>query len=147
MNLRPALVTLLLLGVCGHAVAQPELTGSWRASPLRIRYAVRAWGPDCGPRPPAQTSESGGNVQVAQRGDDLTFSGAVRWTTNTCASETPGLRRVSSSYQNGNWTTRCQTPTGHAHPERGVYRLTTREDGSLRYSETTNWNWALRTST
>jgi len=147
MNLRSALVSLLLLSVAGHAAAQADLGGTWRAGSLSIRYAVTTWGPDCGPRPPAQTSESGGVVQVAQHGDDLSFTGAVRWTTNTCASETPGLMRVASSYSNGNWTTRCQTPNGHAHPERGVYRLTTAADGSLHYTETTNWNWALRAST
>jgi len=147
MTLRCVPLILLLLGLTSQAGAQVDLSGAWRASGLRIRYQVTEWGPDCGPRPPAQTSESGGGVQVTQRGDDLSFSGAVRWTTNTCASETPGLNRVSSSFQGGSWTTRCQTPNGHAHPERGVYRLASRDDGSLRYTETTHWNWALRAST
>ncbi len=130
-----------LLGT--HAAAQ--YAGNWQAGPLRIRHEVASWGSDCGPRPPATMSQPGGAVSVTQNGDHLRFSGAVQGATDACWSDKPGIRRLSSTFREPNWTTICRTREGDAQPENGRYTFRASGD-TISYQETTTWNWRLRSS-
>ncbi|MEM9073517.1 MAG: hypothetical protein AAGE52_33735 [Myxococcota bacterium] len=145
--MRTALLALSIGAlVFGAASAHAQYEGEWQAGPLQIRHEVRSWGNDCGPRPPASLSQPGGTVQIRQSGDQLQLSGAVRGATNRCWSDKPGIRRISSTFQGGRWTTICRTRDGDAQPENGRYVFTASGADSLRYQEETTWNWRLRDS-
>ncbi len=139
-----ALCTLTCFAVAPTS-AQDSYAGQWQAGALQIRHQVESWGNDCGMRPPPTARQPGGVVTVAQNGDQLRFSGSVRGATNQCWSDKPSIRRISSRFQAGTWTTVCRTPGGDAQPEDGRY--TFRVDGDrLVYREVTTWDWRLRES-
>lgn len=123
-----------------------DYAGSWQAGPLSIRHEIESWGGDCGPRPPATMSEPGGAVTIAQNGDHLRFSGALRGSTDACWSEKPGIRRISSTFRDPSWTTICRTRDGDAQPENGRYTFRAAGD-TITFQEVTQWNWRLRSST
>lgn len=137
-----------LLMALGTAHAQDvDYAGSWTASELRITNQITSWGPDCGRRPPGSYTEPGGAVTIAERGDHLAFSGAVRGATNRCWSDRPGLRRLSTRFQGERWTTSCETPDDDAQPESGRYTFRAESPSRLVYEERTEWNWRLNSST
>ena len=131
----------------GRVHAQSETyAGQWRATPLQIRNTIQSWGDDCPPRLPPTQTEPGGAVQIAQSGDHLTFSGAVRGSTRTCWSERPSLRKLSNRYDpSGRWTIVCRTRDETADKEEGRYTFTA-QGNQLSYVEETNWDWRLRDS-
>ena len=139
-------VVILAIALGSTGVARAQYAGSWQASPLQIRHEISSWGGDCGPRPPATATEPGGAVTVAQNGDHLRFSGAVRGATDACWSEKPGIRRISSTFREPSWTIICRTRDGDAQPENGRYTFRAAGD-TIRYDEITQWNWRLRSST
>lgn len=140
------LLALLLLATPAIAAAEGPFEGTWRAGPLEIRNQTESWGADCPMRLPATQTEPGGEVRITQSGDQLTFTGAVRGGTNRCWSEQPALRRVSSTFQGGRWTTICRTPSEIAQAERGTYTWRASGESTLAYEETTRWDWRLNTS-
>lgn len=127
-------------------VEAQSYAGEWRAGPLQVRNATRSWGADCPARLPATQSEPGGTVQVAQSGDHLTLSGAVRGNTRSCWSDNPSLRRISSRYQDGAWTIICRTPENDARAESARYAFSAASSTQITFRETTEWNWQLNES-
>ncbi len=140
------LLALLILATPAITAAEGPFEGTWRAGPLEIRNQTESWGADCPMRLPATQTEPGGEVRITQSGDQLTFTGAVRGGTNRCWSEQPGLRRVSSTFQGGRWTTICRTPSEVAQAETGTYTWRASGESTLTYEETTRWDWRLNTS-
>ena len=140
-----AMTSALWLAASAPVHADGPYEGPWIASSLQVRYQVSSWGTHCGPRPPGSTSEPGGPVTVRQSGDTLTFTGAVRGVTNGCWSDNPEVRRISSRYQSGTWTTTCATSSSNSKPERGQYTLRASGD-QLSFRETTSWDWQLQDS-
>lgn len=120
--------------------------GEWRAGSLQVRNATRSWGADCPRRLPATQTEPGGTIQVAQSGDHLTLSGAVRGNTRSCWSDNPNLRRISSRYQDGAWTIICRTAENDPRAENARYAFNASSSTSITFRETTEWNWQLNES-
>ncbi|MBX3247566.1 MAG: zinc ribbon domain-containing protein [Myxococcales bacterium] len=143
---RASALVLALLVLGAPTALADDWTGAWRAGPLEIQNQIGSWGPDCPARLPATQTEPGGDVQVRQSGDQLTFTGAVRGATNQCWSSRPGLRRASTTYQDGRWTTVCRTSPDDAQGEDGTYRWRAAGDSQLIFEETTRWNWRLAQS-
>lgn len=139
-------IALVIWLIPALAAAEGPFEGTWRAGPLEIRNEIGSWGADCPQRLPPTQTEPGGDVRITQSGDQLTFSGAVRGGTNRCWSDRPNLRRASSTYQDGRWTTICRTPSDDAQPESGTYTWRATGDSTLSYEETTRWDWRLNTS-
>jgi len=139
---------VLLLLVPPRASAEGPYEGTWTASALRVRHSVASWGDDCGPRPPSSASIPGGSTQIAQSGDHLRFSGAVTGSTRACWSDRPSINRISSRFVDpGTWTIVCRTSESAAEQENGRYTFRANEERTqLSYSERTEWNWQLRSS-
>ncbi|MEZ4247848.1 MAG: hypothetical protein R3B99_06385 [Polyangiales bacterium] len=140
------LTALVVLATPTLALAEGPFEGTWRAGAMEIRNEIGSWGADCPQRLPPTQTEPGGEVRITQSGDQLTFAGAVRGGTNRCWSDQPGLRRVSSTYQEGRWTTICRTPSEVAQGENGTYTWRASGETTLSYEETTRWDWRLNTS-
>jgi hypothetical protein len=139
-----AALTLAVAVLLPSAAHGQGYDGEWRAGPRRYQVSVQSWGPDCGPRP-GGSSTGGGAVTIAQSGDHLVFSGAVRGSTNGCWTPNREVRRSSSQASGGSWTTRCATASDNPRRERGTYTFTG-GGGSLSFREETRVDWQLNES-
>jgi hypothetical protein len=145
---------IALLGVAAlvatpaRASAQQSLSGTWQAGATSMQVSVESWGKDCGPQPKSSQSAGGGGVTLEQQGQALVIHARdheVR--SDRCWSPNPTLRRVASSYANGLWTTRCQTPSGDPREEQGNYTLKLLGTDRLLYQDVSHFNWRLNDST
>lgn len=131
----------------GGTSAQAGLSGSWRAGTTTMDVNVESWGADCGPRPKSSRSQGGGTVTVREDDKHVVIQGkdhVVR--TNRCWSRNPSMRRLSSSYVNGQWTTRCKTTADDPREEEGTYVLKRVGPGKLEYRDISRYNWRLKDS-
>ena len=131
-----------------RADAPQSLTGTWQAGATSMQVTVESWGGDCGPQPQSSQSAGGGSVTLEQTGQVLVIHARgheVR--SDRCWSPNPTLRRVTTSYANGLWTTRCQTPAGDPRQEQGSYTLKLIAVDRLLYQDVSHFNWRLNQST
>lgn len=148
---------VLWLGLCvsvlpSEAQAQgtsvtAALAGTWRAGTTAMNVSVESWGEDCGPRPQSSRTSGGGTVRISAEGPELLIHGKghlVR--TDECWSRNPAIRRSSSRYLAGKWTTQCQTPADDPREEKGTYSISQVSDTELRYVDVSEYNWKLKTS-
>ena len=122
--------------------------GNWQAGATSMEVTVESWGTDCGPRPQSMRSSGGGNVKVEQQGQVLIVHGRERDVrSDQCWSPNVALRRVSTSYADGTWITRCKTGPQDPREEVGTYTLKLQPDGGLLYQDVSHFNWKLNAST
>ena len=144
-----SLIVTAALFLLTHAnteqAAAQDVAGKWQASALKVSYKINSWGPDCGMKPRGGT-ENGGSVSVTRSGDHLNFSGAVRGSTSSCWSDTPGLKRAASSAGATRWTTTCKSPKNAAHPETGRYTFSLLGD-QITFRDSTSYRWTIKSST
>jgi len=143
-----AALCLTLLSWGGAAArAQTSYAGVWQAGQSTITVTVHSWGDDCGPRPQSTTQPGGGTVEVTEFGRNLAIHATDRTIlTNACWSQNRAIARVSSSFLDGVWTTRCRTPPSDPKSEEGEYVLKVENSGRLQYRDSSNYNWQLRNS-
>jgi hypothetical protein len=143
-----AALCLLSLALCGAtASAQTSYAGVWQAGPSRIAVTLHSWGDDCGPRPQSTTQPGGGTVEITEFGHNLAVHATDRTIlSNACWSQNRAITRVSSSFLDGVWTTKCRTPPNDPKSEEGEYVLKVENNGTLQYRDSSNYNWELRTS-
>lgn len=132
-----------LLLLASAASADVPLSGTFEASPLRIRVEVERGGPECGARA-GSTDEPGGRTEITSDGDQLRFSGAMTGRTDGCFHANPTVRRVSTRVEGGTWSTHCRSLRDDPRREESTY--TFRREGTTRlvYREesTSEWNVA-----
>lgn len=126
--------------------AQADLAGTWKASPLRVRVSVEQWGDDCGPRPPGESTEPGGTVQIHRDGEHLVLSGAVSGRTDRCWTRNHAVTPRSTNHGDGEWRTVCRTPENDPRAERGTYTWRVREGDTLVFEEESRYDWRLKDS-
>ncbi len=137
--------SLCLLATAAHA--QTGYAGVWKAGPSRIAVTVHSWGSDCGPQPQSTTQPGGGTVEITEYGRNLAIHATDRTIlTNACWSQNRAITRVSSSFLDGVWTTKCRTPPSDPKSEEGEYVLKVENNGTLQYRDSSNYNWELRAS-
>lgn len=123
------------------------LEGTWRAGTTTMNVTVESWGEDCGPRPQSSRTSGGGTVRISAEGPELLIHGKghlVR--TDECWSRNPAIRRASSRFLTGKWTTQCQTPADDPREEKGTYSITQVSETELRYVDVSEYNWKLNDS-
>ncbi|MFW5877344.1 MAG: hypothetical protein ACOCXM_11450 [Myxococcota bacterium] len=128
------------------AQAEGAYEGTWRAGPMRVRVAVKSWGADCGPQPPASSTEPGGPVHIEGGGDTMRLSGAMTWRSDQCFTANRSARRVSASSKEGSWSVTCRTPDDDPKAERGTYRLRATGPDALVFREQSRYDWELKDS-
>jgi hypothetical protein len=136
----------LLLPHC-IAWAQISFQGNWSAGPTAIKVSIQSWGPDCGRKPTSEVIPSAGEIKITQSGYHLsidTRDGVIR--TDGCWTKNPAVRRVSSSYLEGEWTINCRTSTDDPKEEFGEYSLRAQGTDRLDYKEVNRYNWKLNDS-
>ncbi len=141
-----SIAVLGLLTFATAARADGPYEGEWRASTRQIGIELQSWGDDCPGGIPLRQTKPGGTVRISQSGDHLTFSGAVRGTTQGCWSDQPGLRRSAMSHQGETWRISCSTPPSVAQCETGTYTVRAEGEDRLVFEETTRWDWQLNGS-
>jgi hypothetical protein len=148
--LRPWLVIALscaaTFALAGRARAEGPFEGTWREGPLSIQVAVQSWGGDCGPRPQSTSAPGGGNFEITQSGDDLTFHLRRQRTTRGCWSENRAVRRVSSSHAAGTWRIICRTPPDDSRSETGTYTIQAIGSDQLSFRDVSAYDWQLNES-
>jgi len=151
MNARLSALLLLALS-WGSPVklarAQTDYAGLWNAGPSRIAVTIHSWGNDCGPQPQSTTQPGGGTVEITSfGGHNLAIHSTDRTIlSNACWSQNRAVQRVSSSFLDGVWTTKCRTSPGDPKSEEGEYVIKAQNNGTLQYRDSSNYNWELRTS-
>jgi hypothetical protein len=91
------------------SLAGPSLSGRWRAEPMTVRWVIGNWGEACGPRPQGG-GDSGGDVSVEERGDELVItSEGGSFTTSQCWQMHPALDPQSHTHTGNVWKTTCRT--------------------------------------
>lgn len=124
-----------------------ELAGRWRAGTTTMDVRVESWGADCGPRPQSSRASGGGTVRVTLEGPELLIHGQGRQVrTDACWSRNPAMRRSSSRFLAGKWTTHCRTPSSDPRAESGTYSITRVSDNELRYVDISQYDWKLKES-
>lgn len=113
---------------------------------MHVRVQVQSWGPDCGPQPPATSSEPGGAVRVEQSGSELRLSGVMSWRTDQCFTPNRAARVTASSAGDGNWRVTCSTGKDDPRAERGTYALSAAGPDKLTFREQSKYDWQLKTS-
>lgn len=150
MNRRLIATALCLTSLAWNSAivhAQTSYAGVWQAGPSRIAVTVHSWGEDCGPRPESTTQPGGGTVEVTEFGRNLAIHATDRTIlTNACWSQNRAITRVSSSFLDGVWTTKCRTPQSDPKSEEGEYVLKVENAGTLQYRDSSKYNWQLRNS-
>lgn len=142
-----ALGSVALLLFCCIARAQISFQGSWSTGPRSIKVSIQSWGPDCGRKPTSEVKPSAGDVKIRQSGYHLaidTRDGVIR--TDGCWTQNPAVRRVSSSYLEGEWTINCRTSADDPKEEFGEYSLRAQGADRLDYKEVDRYNWKLNES-
>lgn len=139
-------VALLDLATPTSVFADGPFQGEWTATSKGIGIELQSWGEDCPGGIPLRQTERGGTVRITQSGDHLTFSGAVRGSTQQCWSDQPGLRRTGATVQGTTWTIRCSTPPNTAQGETGTYTFRAEGQDRIVFTESTRWDWSLRNS-
>jgi hypothetical protein len=148
---------LICRALCASAVmfarvpvgrADESLAGVWQAGASAMDVVVQSWGKDCGPQPRSTRSAGGGSVQLEQSGQVVTIRGAERdLRSDQCWSPNAALRRISTHYIAGVWTTRCKTAGEDPRQESGTYSLRLLEGGRLLYQDISHFDWKLNEST
>ncbi|MFW6051923.1 MAG: hypothetical protein ACODAU_12155 [Myxococcota bacterium] len=142
-----AIAVVPLVGLApSFARAEEPYEGTWQASELSVRVQVESWGTDCGPRPPATSSEPGGTVRIEQSGDTLRLSGATTWQTDQCFTANQAAQRRSATGGEKRWRVVCATPEDDPKAERGTYTLKAQGPGRLRFREESRYDWQLKGS-
>lgn len=145
--MRRAVIAFAALTVLPNgALADGRYEGTWQAGPMRVRVAVKSWGDDCGPQPPASSTEPGGPVRIEGSGDTLRLSGAMTWRSDQCFTANRSARRLSASGKEGNWSVTCRTPKDDPKAERGTYRLRATGPDELVFREESRYDWELKNS-
>ena len=137
------------------ALAQPQLAsadesvaGPWQAGATSMEVTIESWGKDCGPQPQSTRSSGGGTVQLEQQGEVVTIRSANRdLRSDQCWSPNRAMKRVSTRYIAGVWTTQCKTPADDPRQESGTYSLRLLDNGRLLYRDISQFDWRLRDST
>lgn len=128
--------------------ADASYAGNWQAGATSMEVAIQSWGKDCGPRPESTQTQGGGSVQIEQHGQVLTIRGSGREVrSDRCWSPNPAMRRASSSFAGGLWTTRCKTPANDPRTEVGTYTLKALSPDRLLYQDVSHFDWRLQDST
>lgn len=145
----PVATVLVVMSACASVVhGQAEgLEGTWRAGATTMNVSVESWGADCGPQPRSSRSKGGGTVRIRRSGGHLVIQGrnhVVR--TDACWSRNPAMRRLSSAYLDGTWTTQCKTPKSDARAEHGTYTIAVVNPSRLQYRDVSRYNWQLKSS-
>ncbi len=139
-------LALAMLLSSSAALADGPWEGPWREGATRIDVQITSWGGDCGRRPESTSGAGGGTVQITQEGDHLVFHGRRTTRTNACWSENRAVRRVSSTFQSGTWTTTCRTPQEDSRGETGTYTLRAQGDSRLDFRDVSAYDWQLNAS-
>jgi hypothetical protein len=137
----------MLLACAGALQAQSSIGGTWRAGATAIEVAVESWGGDCGPQPTSTRSNGGGLVTVEQKDQVLLLHGRdqdIR--SDSCWSRNPAMKRTTSSFVDGAWTTRCRTSDNDPRAEQGTYSLKLTGGDTLQYRDISRYDWALNDS-
>ncbi len=134
------------LALAGRARADGPFEGTWREGPMSIQVSVQNWGGDCGPRPQSTSAPGGGNFEITQSGDDLTFHLRQQRTTRACWSENRAVRRVSSSHASGTWRIICRTPPDDSRSETGTYTIQAVGNDQLSFRDVSAYDWQLNES-
>jgi hypothetical protein len=130
------------------APAPASMSGAWQAGATSMDVALESWGKDCGPQPQSTHSQGGGNVRIEVQNQALVIHGRehdVR--SDQCWSPNPTLRRISTSYADGLWVTRCRTGSQDPREEVGTYTLKSLAADRLLYQDVSHFNWKLNEST
>lgn len=142
-----ALAFGLLGSTAPRARADTDMAGSWTAGTTSMKVSIESWGTDCGQRPSSSKSSGGGTVTVTTSGHHLTIdSGGRQIKTAKCWSHNPSMKRVSSSYLDGLWTTVCKTPDNDPREEKGTYAIKALTPNKLLYKDVSRYNWKLKDS-
>lgn len=142
-------VCTLFLALASSAVSAHGQTvaGQWRAGTTTMDVTVTSWGPDCGPRPSSSHSAGGGLVRIEMSGQEaIIHSGGRKIRTDRCWSRNPAIRRKSSHFVAGTWTTHCQTAKDDPRAETGKYSLQQQSKDRLRYVDESEYDWELNAS-
>ncbi|MFO0694816.1 MAG: hypothetical protein U0230_14735 [Polyangiales bacterium] len=108
-----SILVLSLSALVSLANAQPDASGSYRASALAVQTDVREWPTSCGPLP-ALPQGGGGPVEVRREGGQLVFSGAFRGRTTDCFWPDRDVDSVSTSHEPTRFTTICRSSEANA---------------------------------
>ncbi len=121
------------------ADTRPPLSGRWEAGPLRVQLTLDGWTSDCG-KPPAESGDAGGYVDVRQSQTELWIYGHDRpFSTSSCWERRPGASRVDHSGGTRSWSTTCKQESDHSV---AVIRSTTSAtDDSIHFVETTDYRF------
>lgn len=127
-----------------RATAEPvTLAGRWSASAMRSAWNIGDWGEACGPKPGSEGSPSG-VVQIAQAGNELSFSGPGHpFSTAQCWEQFPGLGRVSHSASARSWRNVCKTPPTDARQATVITTLTATDD-TIDFDETGQYQFVIK---
>lgn len=118
------------------------LAGTWHAGTTSMNVKIDDWGPACGERPESSRARGGGTVEISVEGPELIIQGqssTVR--TDSCWSSNRAMRRNSSRFLAGKWTTHCETPPGTPRMEVGTYSISRVSDVELRYNDVSAYRW------
>jgi len=121
--------------------APSGLTGVWRAGATQIDVSVESWGEDCGPRPQSSRSAGGGIVNIEQSANQVVIHGRgqdIR--SDACWSRNPSMKRLSATFANSVWTTRCRTAANDPREEQGTYTLKVAGPDTLTYQDMNRYN-------
>ena len=142
-----ALIGTLLSLPSGTVLAEGDYEGMWETGPTRVSVSIRSWGEDCGKRPRSEIKPAGGRVRITQSGHRLIIHSRTRaLRSDGCWSPNSALRRTSSSFLDGVWSTSCNTPPDDPKSEIGEYSLRLEGKDVLNYKDVSRYNWELKQS-
>jgi hypothetical protein len=139
----------VLAGLVGATAARADgtFTGVWQGGATAMEVTLESWGKDCGQQPRSSHSEGGGSVHIEQLGQVLVIHGPNRDVrSDQCWSQNLTLRRISTSYADGQWSTRCKTADQDPREELGTYTLKVLAPDQLLYQDVSHYNWKLNAS-
>ncbi len=136
------MVALSVAGWAAPALAI-DLAGAWKHERTKMSFKIKAWGPECGPRPQTENRKERGKVVVSVKGDKVELK-KRRWKfgTHRCLSRNPEIK--FRNYASATRTTQCSTAPGNSKEERGTYVLKTPDDNTIRYEGVTVYDWSLK---
>ncbi len=142
-----ACVCILALWSSDAPAESPTLAGSWSAGPLFENMTVTTWVDECGPKPKANPL-GGGSYKVTVVGDELVFSGAQPFRTDSCFVQ-EGARRVSHSATPSlrMWKTRCESPPDNPLKATITTVVRATNDDTIVLTETARYTTTMATGT
>ena len=134
-----------IMGLYSKVLFAQDFAGNYRITSDVTNAEVAEWGSDCGQRPESHRGNTGRQVRVSMDGAQLVVEDRPRMRSDSCWSQNPRTRRVSSSGSNGRWTTQCTSPAEDYQHEDGTY-ATAIEGNRLTLRDRTVYRWSLQGS-